>query len=150
MTTALTYATRSARLDLPFLFAAQAQKEATVNEALARIDALLAPVIEGEASSPPIAPASGECWIVGAQPQDSWEEREGSIAFFSAGAWMFAMPQAGWQVFDKSSGTTLRWMDGWHALTLPAAPAGGAVIDGEARAAIVALVDSLRAAGLGT
>ena len=71
-----------------------------MNEALARIDALLAPAVEGRASSPPVAPAPGECWIVGPQPQDSWEEREGSVAFFSAGAWMFAMPKAGWQVFD--------------------------------------------------
>ena len=134
---------------MPFLFAAQAQKEATVNEALARIDALVAPSAQGEGATPPANPADGECWIVGANAQQAWAGHTGEIAMFAGGAWLFAAPQPGMTVFDRSAGHFRRWIDGWQALSLPAAPDGGATVDIEARAAIAALIGALRSSGLG-
>ena len=149
MSDPLVFTARSARFDLPFLFAAQAQKETGVNEGFARIDALMAPAIEGEAASPPASPAEGECWLVAQSPQGAWVGHEGALAFFCAGTWMFASPTAGMTVFDKPSGAIRRWINGWQHLDLPAAPSGGATIDAEARAAIALLIDGLRAAGIG-
>lgn len=149
MATPLTFTGRTARAKLPFLFAGQAQKEATVNEALARIDALLAPVVEGEATEPPASPVDGQSWIVGENPQGLWEGHDRHLAFRSAGTWMFAAPLEGQRVFDKSGDCLRIWRDGWHALALPTAPAGGTTVDVEARAGLAALIDGLRTIGLG-
>lgn len=149
MSTPLALTGRSPRTDLPFLFAAQAQKEATVNEALARIDALLAPCVEGEGASAPPGPAEGESWIVGAGAAGDWEGREDSLATFVAGIWLFAAPISGMRVFDRSSGTMRVWIDGWQSAALPAEPSGGTTIDVEARAAISALIAQLSNIGLG-
>ena len=55
--------TATARHGFPMLVAGQAQKEFFVNEALARIDALLHPAFETVANTPPAVPAAGE-WIL--------------------------------------------------------------------------------------
>lgn len=148
MTEPLVFTARSAHADLPFLFAAQAQKEATVNEALARIDALLAPSVAGEAASPPASPVDGECWIVAADPQGSWTGHAGELAFHAGGTWLFAEPRPGMALFDTSAQCVRRWIDGWRTVALPAEPSGGTTIDSEARAAIATLIDGLRNAGM--
>jgi len=150
MTSPLVFGDRSPRLALPYLFAGQAQKEVTVNEALARIDALLSPGVEGESASPPTAPAEGECWIVGPDADGSWEGREGQLALYTAGTWLFAFPQPGLRVFDRAAGAHTTWIDGWRSLSLPGKPAGGQTIDVEARAALDALIGELRGIGFGT
>ena len=149
MTDPLSFTDRSPLTGLPYLFAGQSQKEPTVNEALARIDALLSRSVEGESGSPPPAPADGECWIVGTSANGPWDGHDGDLAFFTAGAWLFAPPQPGWQVYDRAAGLRRTWIDGWHAPTLPAEPAGGTTIDVEARAVIAALIEELRSAAVG-
>ena len=149
MSTPLVFTDRTAHAGLPFLFAGQAQKEATVNEAFARIDALLSPAVEGEATTPPASPGDGESWIVADNAQGLWAGHEDHLAFHCAGRWMFAAPADGRRIFDKSGPCQRVWRNGWLALALPPAPAGGATVDAEARAALAALVDGLRATGLG-
>ena len=149
MTIPLALTGRSPRADLPFLFAAQAQKEATVNEALARIDALLAPCVEGESAAAPASPSAGESWIVAPAAQGIWEGHEGSLATFVAGTWVFAAPVDGMRTFDRSSGSVRIWIEGWQSVTLPSEPSGGSTIDVEARQAISALIAQLSNIGLG-
>ena len=149
MSTPLEFHARSTRNDLPYLFVAQAQKEATVNEALARIDALLRPVVEGESGTPPADPADGICWIVGADAQGAWAGREGALAFHVAGSWMYALPAEGTMVFDRAQGVLRHWRGGWQAVALPVSPTGGETIDTQARAAIEALISQLRTFGMG-
>ncbi len=149
MTTPLVFNGRSPHCDLPFLFVAQAQKEATVNEALARLDALIAPFVEGESASAPASPEEGEGWIVGAGALDSWAGHEGELAFLAAGTWQFVAPLPGMRVFDRSTGSARVWIDEWQTLALPDEPSGGATVDSEARAAIAMLIAGLRGTGLG-
>jgi hypothetical protein len=136
------------RHEIALLFSGQAQKELTVNEALARTDALLHPAIEGEASDPPADPEEGECWLVGTGATGDWTGEDGKLACRQLGNWLFVAPRDGMQMLDKSSGQQVRYLGGWQVAEPPAEPAGGATPDAEARTAIVGLIDALRTAGI--
>ncbi|WP_137680356.1 DUF2793 domain-containing protein [Aurantiacibacter suaedae] len=144
----ITFTSASARLGLPFLFTAQAQKEFTVNEALARLDALLHLAVEGTADAPPAAPVDGEAWLVGDTPTDEWTGHAGEIACRQAGNWLFQPPLAGMRVYDKSAGQQALFDDGWSRASDIALPSGGATQDSEARTAIAGLVAALVATGI--
>lgn len=148
MTEPLTLPGSSARHQLPFLYPGQAQKEAFVNEALARIDVLLESEVKGIASSPPASPAEGECWLVGANPTGAWSNRSNAIAGWAAGSWTFCTPRTGMRVWDVAAGRQRIFNAGWQMAASPVAPAGGNVIDIEARSAIAGLIGALKDAGL--
>lgn len=149
MTDPISFASASPRIGLPFLFVGQAQKEVFVNEALARLDTLVQPAVEGEANTPPATPAEGACWLVGASPTGDWAGEAGAIAAFQSGSWIFADPQPGMWVYDKAAGQYAHFGGaGWTRAAAVAAPTGGTQIDGQARAAIGGLIAALVAAGL--
>lgn len=139
---------RTPRLDLPLLFAGQSQKEGYVNEIAARLDALMFLAIEGEAGSPPAAPEDGLNWLVGSNPSSAWSGQAGKIAARQAGNWLFVTPIPGMRLLNKASGQEIRYVDQWRIPARPALPSGGTTIDAEARAAIVALLAALDAAGV--
>jgi hypothetical protein len=71
-------ANRSARLDLPYLLPAQAQKHVTHNEALLRLDQLCQLVLEAaEVSDPPAAPDNGAAYGLAATPNGAWAGQGG-------------------------------------------------------------------------
>ena len=144
----ITFTSASARLGLPFLFTAQVQKELYVNEAFARLDALLHIVVEGTADAPPAAPVDGEAWLIGAAPTDDWTGHASEIACRQAGNWLFQPPLPGMRVYDRSAGQQATFNDSWNYASPVALPSGGATQDSEARAAIVGLVAALLAAGV--
>lgn len=140
----------TARFALPLLAVAQAQKELTHNEALTLLDALVQPAVEaGPQATPPAAPAPGQGWIVGAGATGAWLGMEDMVALWTGGGWRFVAPRAGMRSHRLSDGAWLRF-DGsaWIEPGAVASPAGGAVIDSEARAAIAALILALVGHGL--
>lgn len=139
-------ATPSARL--PLLFAGQAQKEFFVNQALAMIDALLPRAVAGSTSTPPPDAIEGSAYRVTAPAGGEWSGEEDAIALRIAGAWQFVDAGEGLQIFDRAAGQVLVFRAGWQSAGAPAAPAGGAVIDAEARAAITQLTEALERMGL--
>lgn len=146
----VTLTARSARHGLPFLFAGQAQKEIFVNEALARLDALIQPVVLGEASNPPASAADGDSYIVATGAGGGWAGQDGAIATWAHGAWLFAPPVDGACVHDASTGALACFSagTGWRGVAVPTPPAGGTTQDAEARAAIAAILDGLRSLGI--
>lgn len=148
MTSPIIFQSRSARHHLPFLFAGQAQKEFFVNEGLATVDLLLHPVIVGEADTPPAEPVDGQAWLIADQATGPWGGKDGQIAGSQAGDWSFVEPFDGLRIWDSTSAQFLLFRGGWQRLETPAAPAGGASVDTEARAAIDALIEALRNAGI--
>ncbi len=148
MTDIFSFASTTPRLGLPNLFTAQAQKEFTVNEAFALIDALLHAAVEGEADAPPSDPGEGECWLIGSAPSGDWTGQPGRIAFRQSGNWLFAAPVEGMTVYDRSTGLLVRFRDEWVRGASVAVPTGGEVIDFEARASLGELVANLNALGI--
>jgi hypothetical protein len=159
---------RSARFALPFILPGQAQKEMFHNEALAAVDGLLHPAVEGASAAPPVDPEDGACWIVAAGATGAWNDQDGQIALATGGDWRFLVPVAGMSIWDKSAGFARRWTgSGWSDGKVAAAgltvdgeqvvgprlsalgiPSGGSVVDVEARAAVAALIVTLKSHGL--
>lgn len=159
----------SARFALPFLIPGQAQKEAFHNEALARIDSALHACVEGPpAAAPPASPQPGESWLVAAGATGEWSGRDDSVATWTESGWRFVDPAPGMLAWDKAAGCWRHWTgNGWSDGGLPAtalmiggqqvvgprlaavpSPSGGTIIDGEARAAIAALIATFQQHGL--
>lgn len=148
MSQPVSFASGTPRFRLPFLYPAQAQKEFTVNEALARIDAVSHPAIEGVASRVPDDPAAGDCWLVAPDATDFFAGHDEELAFFDGSQWSFIAPLPGMAVFDKARAVIRRYSVGWSEPASVAAPVGGGTIDAEARQAIVALLQALEGLSL--
>ena len=99
----------SARLALPFLAPAQAQKHVTHNEALARLDMLVQLVVEAfDAETPPATPAIGAVWALGVAPSGDWAGQSG-LAAWDGVAWVFVAPQPGWVALARAEGRLMRF-----------------------------------------
>lgn len=80
----------TARLALPYLAAAQAQKHVTHNEALRRLDAYVQLALESVSTlEPPESPAEGACWFVPTGATGSFAGQAGKLATYEAGAFDF-------------------------------------------------------------
>lgn len=117
---------RTAHLDLPLVLPAQAQKHVTVNEALARLDAVAQlRVISSGVGTPPGGVGEGASYLVPAGAGGDWAGMAGRIAVRANGGWVFLTPRAGWRSWDESSAGVLTF-DGtdWVADALAVSPHG--------------------------
>lgn len=95
----------SARLALPFIQPAQAQKHVTHNEAIELLDLLVQLVVaDFDATTPPVSPAEGQAWALGASPTGAWGGEGGKIASWRGGGWIFVVPADGWQAWGLAGG----------------------------------------------
>lgn len=144
MTDPLSFPETTPRHALPMLYAGQAQKVVTVNEALAATDLLLHPAVSGERPDPPAAPVEGEMWLVAAGATGDWTGRDGALAGWTGGGWRFVAPRTGLRIFDIAA-AAFRIFDGaWTAPpAAPPAPLDGTTVDAEARLAIAQIITRL-------
>jgi hypothetical protein len=157
------------RLQLPLLFAGQALKEMFHNQALAKLDMLVQPIVQSaELFTPPATPEPGSAWIVASSPHGDWAGHADKIALRSNGGWFFAQAQAGWRfhVLDRGddvifNGTTWTrdraradgfYVDGQRVVGARQASisgaTGGPTVDAQARSAIASILSAMRAHGL--
>lgn len=116
---------------LPLLAPSQAQKHVTINEALARLDALAQlRVASADIALPPVSAIDGTCYIVAAGATGLWTGKDQQIAIRSNGGWTFAEPQTGWCAWDSGFGLATRF-DGTNWIR-------GAVVHGGGGAATLA------------
>lgn len=85
----------TSHLEITLLEQSQAQKEITINEAFARIDAVLnSGAIDRDLAAPPSSPAAGDVYIVAASPTGAWAGKSANIAYFDQ-IWRFIVPREG-------------------------------------------------------
>lgn len=105
-------ADETANLALPYLLASQAQKHVTVNEGLARLDALVQLAVQSRAiTAQPGAPADGVRYIVppGATGADWAGKPAGTLAHFHDGVWDFIAPKPGFVAFCVAENALLHF-----------------------------------------
>jgi len=83
------------------------------------IQSLVLPNVKSLAlSTPPVSPAFGDTYIVGAAPSGAWAGQANSITAWAidpqdgtvtSGAWEFYAPQSGWLVFDQNTNASYAW-----------------------------------------
>lgn len=161
--------TQTDRLGLPLIAAGQAKKEVTHNEGLMALDLVVQASAESaDLAVPPVAPSAGQCWIVGSGASGEWAGQEGMLAGWTSAGWLFLTPRAGWRIWvqDRQNIAAfdgVDWSDdpvradGYYQSGVQvlgeqqaaiATPSGGTVVDSEARIALAAILDVLRAHGL--
>ncbi len=117
---------RTARLSLPLVMPAQAQKHVTVNQALAMLDAVVQlSVVSSNLTVPPSAAAEGDSFIVPGGASGAWLGKTGAVAVWSNGGWMFLSPRAGWRAWDAArSAWQIHDGTSWVAEALAVSPGG--------------------------
>jgi hypothetical protein len=124
----------TARLALPLIATAQAQKHVTHNEALVALDALVHLSVEGPpAAAPPASPAPGLRVIVAAGATGAFAGRESAIAEWRDGAWAFHAPKRGFVALEATT-LALHVFDGtaWQAVRALAADTLGVATSADA------------------
>lgn len=92
----------TANLSLPFIFASQAEKHATLNESLIALDQLVqARVLSRSLMTEPPMPVEGQSWILPATSSGPHWQGFGAnvLASFVEGAWRCVSPKVGWRVW---------------------------------------------------
>lgn len=144
-------ALETGRHRLPLLAVSQAQKEITHNEALVLIDALMHMAVE---AALPVAPTVtdsdiGKCWIITGVPTGAWANKTAQIALWIGGSWRFVAPHEGMRVWNRSTQRHSLFISGqWTSAPFVPNPTGGNVVDSEARAALVAILQYFRTIGI--
>lgn len=92
-------AEESAKLRIPYIAAAQAQKHVTHNEAMTLLDTLVQlSVLDKDLTAPPVSPNEGDSYIVaggGGTASDDWVGWEKRIARYIDGTWRSYLAGAG-------------------------------------------------------
>jgi len=139
----------TARFEIPLLAAGQAHKELFHNEALARIDFLIHPIVQAiEADPTAIVPVPGQSWLVGPGATNDWQDHDDQIAGWTGNGWLFIAPLALMRVYVESLDNFAVYRGVWQLMEAVASPAAGTVIDAEARMAIDSILAALEAQGI--
>ena len=114
---------KTARLALPLVAAAQSQKHVTVNEAFERIDALAQLSLKSVSqTTPPGAPSDGDVFAVPTGGVNAWSSQDGKLAVFLNGGWSFLDAKIGWSGWIEDQGapatyTGTQWTVGAQGLS---------------------------------
>lgn len=148
MSATITFPSTTPVFELPLLFAGQAQKEFTLNQALSLIDLGLQHTVTASLSTSPSDPEPGSCYRIVDSAAGDWTGREDMIAMRIGDAWHYLEPFAGMRVFDQQAGVLVHYDSAWKTAAAPAPASGGTVIDAEARQMIFELIEELRKIGV--
>lgn len=144
----LTFPSTTPNHDLPLLFAGQAQKEMSLNQATAVIDALLCATITQSTNTPPAQAAEGAVYRVVPIASEGWAGKEDHLAVRVGSSWHFVTPRTGMRFYDTQQSKVIVFETQWNATTELSPAQGGSVVDVEARALLGDLIEQLRNIGI--
>lgn len=94
-------------LTLPLLQPSQAQKHVTVNEALVRLDAACQLVMKSvSTATPPGLASEGDVYGVPPGGVNAWDLKDGQVAIYTNGGWVYLTPKAGWRGWVEDTGAS--------------------------------------------
>lgn len=111
------------RYALPLLAPAQAQKHVTVNEALARLDALVNLTLASvTTTTPPLSPSESDAYGVPSGAVNDWAGQDGMIAVYVNGGWAFVSATQGMRAYVLDEGEMaifdgLEWLGSMQSLS---------------------------------
>ncbi len=115
----------TAKLNLSYLLASQADKHVAVNEALSLLDTLVQASVKSRSlASQPSSPQEGDAYILPNVPTGlHWSTiAPSSIVSFNNNSWHSLSPKPGWQVFVESENQHVRWLGSrWAVFGSPSA-----------------------------
>jgi hypothetical protein len=94
---------------MPLLDAAQAQKHVTVNEAVARADAVAQMRLKARGLTVPPVAVDGTAYGIGAGASGAWAGHDGEVAVQANGGWVFMQPKRGWRGWDEASAEAITY-----------------------------------------
>lgn len=99
------------RIGMPLLATSQSQKEATHNEALIIVDALLGGVLSRTTTAPPGSPEEGDAYIVPSGASGVWSDRADYVAYYFGSAWNFLSPTVatGLPIYVLDDNNYVKW-----------------------------------------
>jgi len=100
----------TANLSLAYIMPQQAQKFVTHNMALRDLDSLVQlSVLDRDLTAPPATPAPGDRYLVAAGATGSWAGRDGAMAAWQDGLWLFYVPRPGWRSWIADEEILVAW-----------------------------------------
>ena len=113
---------KTPRWGMPFIAQHQAQKEVTVNQAIAKIDCLLGGCVESrQALQMPVAPQDGVLYIAPTGSLSGWEAILPTVSshdiLLYQGTWRIIKPQTGMLLWVHDENALIVFTNGlWHTL----------------------------------
>lgn len=102
--------TDTPNLTLPYFDPEQGELDASYNEALATLDALvMLSVLDRDLSAPPTSPAEGDRYLVKTPGSGGFAGWGNQIVYFSEGEWLHYPPRAGWLCHVRDESVLLMW-----------------------------------------
>jgi hypothetical protein len=146
--TPVTFPSVTPNFEIPLLFAGQAQREFTINQAFSIIDSGMRRIVSDSATSPPADAEEGAGFRVASPASGDWVNHEDHIAIRIGGAWHFIAPFKGMVIFDQKAAVNLHYDQAWQQAPEPASAEGGSTVDIEARQMLLELIGALRIVGI--
>lgn len=108
---------KTAKLNLPFIMPAQAQKHIPHNEALLTLDALYGlSVISDNFTEPPETLDENTRYLISSPAEGAWLAKDNQIAMWRESMWHYYLPQPGWQCFIEDAQCVKIWINGsWQS-----------------------------------
>lgn len=75
------------------------------NDLIEMLDSVIMASVESMTlATPPMSPAAGARYIVGASPTGAWSGKAGKLAVYITSAWVFYTPLIGFRIYNKADG----------------------------------------------
>lgn len=116
---------KTSQFELPLLAEGQAQKHVTVNDALARLDAVSQLRIASRSLGvAPLDAVDGTCYFVPEGATGLWGEHASKLVFWSNGGWASLSPKQGWQAWIEDEAIAVRFNGADWIEDVPPVPQG--------------------------